>query len=239
MSLWRLRRRPKGRPKKSSYQTYQLLYARLLKGSLWLSDWKSTKLGSRTTVHVGLKSLESQGLVTTRRDGHKILYEIVPLQNDEGVITKEFIKWLGLLYRTTRKDLRHIRRRGKKAAQELAEAQRQLQIGTLAMIKLEEEIDKFLEAPENKAVLRMLMRANFDWRELPTINLIKALLLPNLSRTLCHSCLEKGLLTYLIEDHETGEIICPREGTVVEEKIPFQTFRPKGERPSPFKPDKD
>jgi hypothetical protein len=222
-----------GRLKNSSYKSYQLLYARLLKGQLWLGDWRSTGLRSRSTVHERLKHLSSLGLVKRRREGHKNLYELVPLQTEDGIITKEAILWHNVLYPISRKERRQIIRRHKELFKELVGLERESTLGIRSLSKLFKEVDKCIEMSENQEVLNTLEKAGFDWKKIPIPKLLRFILFPNLDKTLCVDCLKKGKLSYLIWDHETGEVVCRTEG-IVKRMEPFEAVKSLKERPSPF-----
>lgn len=222
-----------GRPKHSSYRSYQLIYARLLQGPLWLEDCKSTGLKSRSTVHRRLKFLVSRGLVKRRRQGHKILYEMVPTQNADGTITLEGIEWHGLLYPMSRKEKRRIGRGIRKCGKQI------LNMGKLNSRVLEvidetwRRIDKIIENPRNREVYELLREIGIDWKQIPITNLLEFLLYPHLEDQLCISCLrESKRIIYYVTDPNTGEVICPVEGIVVREEP--QLIRHSRERPSPF-----
>jgi len=51
---------------------------RLEQGPFWLGDWRSTGIRSRATAYNTIQFLLAEGLVTKRREGHKILYELIP-----------------------------------------------------------------------------------------------------------------------------------------------------------------
>lgn len=63
-----------GRPQNASPRSYLLIAKRLIQEPLWLGDWASTGLKSRSTVNKRLRYLASLGLVERKRDGHKKLY---------------------------------------------------------------------------------------------------------------------------------------------------------------------
>jgi len=228
-----------GRPKHASYQSYQLIYARLLKGPLWLEDWKSTGLKSRSTVHKRLRHLVSEGLVIPRRAGHKILYEIAPLKNERGIITRESLFWQKYLYPISRKEKRHIKRQIREHVKEIMELQRPLTLGLRIMAEINKEIDKIIDLPESRAVFNVLREVGVNWEEIPIPKLLKFLLIPHLAEQICLDCLRREkIIVFYVTDHETGEVICPYEGIVVREET-FETIRPSRERPSPFPPPKE
>lgn len=69
-----------GRPPGSAYESNRRIYERLKKGSLCLQDWRETGIKSRSTVHKRLKFLVMKGLITRRRKGHKILFNLLPMR---------------------------------------------------------------------------------------------------------------------------------------------------------------
>jgi DNA-binding transcriptional ArsR family regulator len=192
-----------------------MLYFRLLRGPLWIGDWESTGLKSRSTVHKRLKYLKSQGLVATKRQGHRILYEILPLQNQKGAVTREGILWHSILYPVSRKEVRRLRREHKKLIKELIQSRRESTLGVRALAKMFDEIEKIESLPESKEICEILKNIGFDIRNIPLSRFRRFILSPNLNGTLCTTCLSKGEIVYLVFDNETGEYICPIEGIVV------------------------
>src|SRR3989337_2683015 len=61
----------------SMYRSNRMIFKRLRKGPLWIEDYRSTGLKDRTDTHKRLKYLFEQGLITRRRSGHRILYELI------------------------------------------------------------------------------------------------------------------------------------------------------------------
>ncbi|MEM5867972.1 MAG: hypothetical protein QXG39_08655 [Candidatus Aenigmatarchaeota archaeon] len=212
-----------GRPRNSSCKSYQLLYTRFLKGPLWLEDWKSTGLKSRSTVHKRLKYLNSIGLIKKRREGHKILYELVPLQTDNGIITREGIIWHGLLHPLSRKEKRAIIRRFRNRAKEFAMVMDKSTLGLRFFAKLSREIDKFYDLPEFKEIAKILEDAGIKWKDFPEYNLLEHVFSKHLEGVLCLDCLREKKIVYLITDYERNEKVCPKCGSVIieDEKIPL------------------
>lgn len=203
------------RPRGSSYISHQKIYARLLKGPIWIGDWASTGIKSRSTVHQRLKHLKVLRLVTERREGHKILYELCPLQSSTGAFTREGIWWHSLLYPTTRKEKRQARRRYLEALKELRKLEKKSYDINKTFIRILEEQAKTLNSPQGKEVCKILKSIGIDTSKIPIFKLVDFLVIPNLRGTLCLSCLRQRRITYLTYDNETGEITCPYEGIVV------------------------
>lgn len=229
------------RPRRPSYRTCQLIYARLLKGPLWLDDWRTTGLKSRSTVHSALKYFYSKGMVTRRRKGYKILYKITPLQNENGVLTWEKILWDDHLYKMSREEKRSIERMRKRLVQEFRKIEDNYKLYHKISSFLHgifEGIIKLSQNKEYKEVYEALGKLGIDWRKIPIHKFLMYLLKPHLAGQLCIDCLRKGYVIYLVTDHYTGEVICPREGIVKEERM-FEIRRSSKERPSPFPPKSD
>ena len=225
-----------GRPEHSSYRSYQLIYARLLQGPLWLENWKSTGLKSRSTVHRRLKYLALKGLVKRRRQGHRILYEMVPTKNADGTITLEGIKWHKCLYPMSRKDRRQIRRGLRKYGKQIMGMPKQHFVILELIDKIWQETDKIFGLPKNREVYEILKEIGVDWEQIPIPKLLAFLLDPHLGDQLCINCLrESRRIIYYVTDHDTGEVMCPVEGIVVREEP--QLIRPARERPAPFSHD--
>lgn len=222
----------RGRPKHSSYRTYQLLYARLVKGALWLDDWASTGLKSRNTVYKGLKYLKELGLVKTRREGRKILYELVPWQIEKAIVHEGILWHILLCPPLSRKERRQIRKENKETLKKFAEGYLvELTGEPLAALTFDEVLDKIVESPKSKEIIAALKEAGIDWEQIllkqPFLifKFLRRLFYPHLNERLCLDCLRKGKLLYLVEDQNTGEVICPAEGEV--KKIePFEVIKP-------------
>jgi len=224
-----------GRPRDYSYRSYQLIYARLLKGPLWLEDWKSTGLKSRSTVDKRLEYLASKGLVKRGGAGHKKPYEIAPLKNEKGTITNEGISWQGLLHPTSRKEKRQIKSRLRKTVKKMMEMEKQHSLFCSAIWKILEENDKIIEHPKSQEVYDALKEAGIDWERIPIHTLLRFLLHPHLEDQLCINCLRNKEVSYYVTDPNTGEVVCPKCGIVVREE-PFELVKHSRERPSPFPP---
>ena len=219
-----------GRPKGSSYKSYQLIYRRLLQVPLCLEDWRSAGLRSRSTVYHRLRHLVSVGLVKRRREGHKILYEMAPLKNEDGTVTYESLVWAKYLVKMTRKEKRKIKRRVDGTLDKLWKAIEQTSMGLTMQAVIQRYIDRIISLPESQKLLSFIT----GWHKIPLPYLLKYVLLPNLNGQICFDCLSKrGIIVYCVTDHNTGEVICPNTGEVVrEESIEFE----KRKRPSPFPP---
>lgn len=183
------------RPRNCSYRSHQLIYARLLKDPLWLGDWRSTGLKSRSTVHNRLKYLVSKGLVLRTRQKHKILYSIVTPK----VFTAQFY-WADVLYKVSRKEARSYKR-------------------SLRLVgKSFDNITALLESPEAQELLAVLRENDVDVDQLPVwpsvSKWMRELLFPHLNGQLCLECLRQGKVVNFVTDPQTGEIICPLEGIV-------------------------
>jgi len=206
-----------GRPKRSSYRSYQLIYARLLKGPLWLEDWKSTGLKSRSTVYGCLKYLASEGLVVRRRAGHRIHYEMTPTKSE--VLTREDLLWHKLLYPISRKEKRRIKSQFRKHVKEIMEIEKERASFVNVIGKIWKEIDKIIEHPKSQEVYEALKEVGVDSEHVPIPNLLAFLLYPRLEDQLCIDCLRRDKeIIYYVTDPNTGEVICPKEGTVVREE---------------------
>jgi ribosomal protein S27E len=199
-----------------------MLYQRLLKGSVWIGDWKSTGLKSRSTVHQRLKHLKVLRLVEARKEGHKILYELRPFQKPNGAVTIEGINWRSLLHPTSRKELRHSRRRYMKALRELSKLDKKSDRRRQYFIWFLDKRIATLDSPQGREVWEILKKLGLDINNIPIRKLLEFLIFPNFEETLCLSCLRKGKITYLTFDEETGEVFCPIEGTVMDR--PFKEY---------------
>jgi hypothetical protein len=183
---------------------------------MWIGDWKSTGLKSRTTVHNGLKHLRSLELLTTRRDGHRILYEMLPLQGEHGEITTQSLRWHGILYPVSRTEKRQRDRRIRSNIEQIFYPTKfQIEIAKLLERTLADS-EKLWNLPESKSVRKILKDIGIDAKDIPLSRLEKFVLRPNLDETLCLNCLKRGRITYLVFDHVGGQVICPIEGTIRE-----------------------
>jgi len=187
-----------GRLKGSSTTSYRLIYNRLLKGPLWLDDWRSTGIRSRSTVNARLKHLLKLGLVQQVKDGHKRPYII----NRE----KKMKDWLPLLV-------------DKKEWEKIKAPSKDLQRWVLDLIKIISPRVKAVgrigaitkESPENERVIDLILhsldRGNFQevldlWHKYQTYEI-------------CRECLHNDKrIVATIEDPESNEIVCPNCGTV-------------------------
>ena len=214
-----------GRPERPSYRTCQLIYKRLLKGPLWLEEWKSTGINSRGTVHNALKYFLAKGLIKRRREGHKKLYEIV-LKSKNLIeflskvggsdIADDAWSWYQHLHRITRKEKRQMKRRIRKKLAESRLFENEVQ-EVLGLFNDSFEIEeRILNLPKSKEAFKALEKAGIDWKKLPIFELIRDLLSPYLTGNLCKECLSEGIGVFLISDRKTGELICPKCGVVIE-----------------------
>ena len=229
-----------GRPRHPSSRSSQLIYSRLSKGPFWLDDWKSTGINSRGTVYECLEFLKSRNLVKVRREGHKKVYDLAPLQNGNGTVTIAGINWQGILYPLSRKEKRQIRSRLRKNIKEEAKMKEQTTLVPMAMEEMWQEIDEIMEHPESQEVYEALKEIGIDWEKIPILNLLEFLLYPHQEEILCMDCLRRGDFVYGIPDPKTREIICPKESIVIGEMQPEHTLRPmKGQLGSLLKKYKD
>gem|GEM_PF-5595086 len=210
-----------GRPKHSSPKTYRCIFYRLLKGPLCLKDWKSTGLKSRSTVHKALKYLESRGLVKRERVGRSKPYRLVTVADKLAEMppisdlpsnwpTPDWpimSEWLPLL--TTKREWEKITREPPKEIRDWA---KRILKQIRPSIELMGRYGTISSEDEDRKIIDQLYKAkpNQSLRELLT----------NWSRykdgLICPECLDKGELVLAREDHETGEMICPRCGLVID-----------------------
>ena len=227
---------PKGRPKQSSPRSYQKLYTRLLKGPLWLEDWESTGL-ARSTVYDRLKCLEKKGLVRTREEGKKLLYELAPAQTDEGIVTHEGILWHSLLFSLSRKEKRHANAKTKRLVEPVISLANKLEKQKTIVKDILEEMEKLPESYTYKTLFEAMEEGGINWKN-STVGVLIKLWESYLSQAICIECLKKGKVRFLVWDYETGEVVCPEEGTVIRTEL-FRLKKPAKERPSPHAPPED
>jgi DNA-binding transcriptional ArsR family regulator len=227
----------KGRPQGSSPASYQKLYVRLLKGPLWVEDWKSTGL-PRSVVRYRLRYLIQKGLVELKQEGKKKLFQLKPMQNQNGTITLEGIRWSSLLHPISRKEKRFLKRQVMRNVKKTAKLEDQNLKILEFFAKGMDDADKIIALPENKEILNALNEVGIDWKNVPIPNLLKFIISPKIDETICMDCLKKGKIVYLFFDSENGEVVCPEEAIVKRRDI-FEVYRPEKERPSPFNPPED
>jgi DNA-binding transcriptional ArsR family regulator len=164
---------PKGRPKDSSPETYQKLYARLLKGPLWKEDWKSTGL-ARSTVYERLSYLWKIGLVTSRKVGKRKLYDLSPLQDKNGIITKNHLDWLSLLNpRLTKREKERIKRKTFLKIKELELENKTLWPGFELASEFLNYFDKVYDLPQSQDLFKILEEIKIDWIKIPIMFFLK------------------------------------------------------------------
>ena len=218
-----------GRPRKPSTATIRRLYYRLLEGPFWVGDWRSTGIGSYGTVNTAIQFLYDKGLLKRRREGHKILYELIPKDIFESDITE----WWPLL--TTKreredmeKDDAHARETWvKRFVDRIRPGIRVIgRLGTLShddarLIEMglsNEEIIRFIEEADNDL---KPWEVYSKWYEVCDFQL-------------CPNCLsERRELVRTVTDQDLGEIACPNCGLVI---IRDEVERIRDTRPSPFPP---
>ncbi|MCD6263098.1 TFIIB-type zinc ribbon-containing protein [Candidatus Bathyarchaeota archaeon] len=172
-----------------------------------------------------MKYLKSEGMITARREGHKIMYEIV---KSEPPFYGWEIPWEVLMM--TKKDWEKLWREVdfKIKEYELEKMKRDI------LKKKYEKILNFISMPEIKNILEVFEKAGIDWRiKLPQL---LPTLIRHLKAPICPECLLKYKTHHhSIFDPETGEFICPNCGLVIE-IMPYREHRPAREQPSPFPP---
>jgi len=151
--------------------------------------------------------------------GHKILYELIPSQTEDGITTYEGILWQDLLHPLSRKEKRQIVRRYKETIKESIQLHEESTRGIRFLSRIFAEVDKIADSLRHKRLYHLLKKLGFDWKKVPISKLLKYLLYPNLSGTLCFNCLKEGRLSYLAWDHSciVDEVHCPACGLVQEE----------------------
>lgn len=209
ISRWQFLSTVMSRPKNSSYRSYQLIHDRLLKEPLWLGDWRSTGLKSRSTVHNRLKYLVSMKLISKNRDKHKILYSLVNDSKESDIAMH--MRWLGVLRKSSRKETR-------KAAHELGLLLTSIDEASTQVTKYGEIfVKRGVLIRDSKELLTVLQQIGVDVTQLPVSpdsEWWRKILLPYLYGQLCLLCLRQGKISYYISDFQTGESICPIDGTV-------------------------
>jgi DNA-binding transcriptional ArsR family regulator len=202
------------RTKNASPHSYQKIYARLLRGPLWLADYASTGL-ARSTLYERLQFLVTKGLVRIEKQGKRKYYYISQPPNENRRLTIDDMKWYRIMYTPTRKEKRRIKKELHTTLRRLATARNNLERNILIMGEINQKIEEFIASEESQEVLEAINQTDIDWRAIPIPNLVFGLILPYLDGTLCIDCLREGFVVWLITpDHKTGEVICPRTGFV-------------------------
>jgi len=202
------------RPRRPSYKTCLLVYKRLLEGPLWLEDWQSTGIKSRSTVNNVLKWLYSKGLLSRKREGHKIMYRIKePLHNSDGILRTEGLPWLEVLYKDNKRERRKRRTFIIKYLRKYLGKEEIKNLLLESTKKIFDEIDYLIDDLDNKELLNNIP----DWEKISISDLYtilsfnKMLTILNLHRQICPYCLSLRM----VYDCERNEYVCSICGHVI------------------------
>ena len=199
----------KRRPPGPSPDTVQKLFRRLRRGPFWVGDWRSTEIGSYGTTNKAIQFLLSHGLISKRREGHKILYEVV--QNPPfPFMASDW--WPFLTSDRERKELGVIDGETKKWVNEILSVvgfrfRVWGRIGSLAKDSEPVVIDI-----SRREVIGYIERMNSDLSSEETLE--KYELVRDFH--LCPLCVkDRKREVFTISDSETGEIICGECGLII------------------------
>lgn len=212
------------RPRKPSTATVRRLYSRLLEGPFWVGDWKSTKIGSYGTTNKAVQHLYRAGLLTRRRAGHKVLYE---LNKQKGVLA-----WWPLL--TTKQE----RRKLVKVGEETKDWAKRFVDRIKPRIKIVGRYGTFSQEKLNEVGIELTNEEIFQSLDEidPDLDPEQALhyWYKTITHQLCPECLSKRKkIVNTISDPELGEIICPECGFIItRDQVQWEIIS----RPSPFPP---
>lgn len=219
----------RGAPNKSQSTTMRKLYKRLLEGPFWLGDHKSAGIGSRNTANDAIKIAFTDGLVTKRRDGHRILYELIP----HDIFPSRISDWWPYLTTAVeRAQLVGDRDTSLKTwVQEVLHRIKPLAqlVGVYGRLSQDEETVVEIDL-SHEEIMRLIVEADSGVNYMDAVG--KWELIQRLQ--LCPKCLmdEKEFVPTVF-DHELGEVSCSKSGLVIS-RDPIQ--RTRDPRPSPFNP---
>ncbi len=186
------------RPRRPSTESIKKIYASLLNGPKCFEDlWKETRL-HRNTLGSTLKFLLGRGLLIHHRKGHKKVYEIVkttpPYYGWE-------IPWIEFMM--TKGDWRE---KWNVVDAEIKRFQMQKKWNNL----IKQFFSYLINHPKNKDLREAL-------KETGMLDVPISIFKENLSNPFCLECLKgKKKLVKTVLCKETGELVCPSCGTVLE-----------------------
>jgi len=214
-----------GRQKDSSCNSYKKINEALMSGPKCPTEIHNLTRLNPNTVASRLRYLANKGMVTSRREGQRVIYEI---KKTESPYFGWEIPWIALMMNREdwKKNLKQIHKK-------ITLYKRQRKWNSL----LEErygQILEFLKEPINKELLEGYEKAGIDlksktWGELlPILN-------QNYETPVCLECLQNYKVPkYSKLDPETGEYICHDCGMVVGRKQDFAVSNPESKTPQRY-----
>jgi len=209
-----------GRQKDSSCNSYKKIHEALKSGPKCPTELHNLTHLNPNTVASRLKYLAEKDMVTSHREGRKVIYEIKKTRSPYGGWE---IPWIDLMM--NREDWK---KKWKQIDEEIASFRLQREKNSSLLNKYG-QFSEFLEIPINKELLEGFEKAGIDWKSKTLIEL-RNILRKNFRTPICLECLQKYKYPEYSKFYpETGEYICPKCNVVVEKEF-FEIPRPARKR---------